>query len=378
MYSVNLADNGRHITLTSDDGFSARFHAIWLRDNSLDENTRSRMNGQRRIMVSDIQHDLTIKTASIEENLLTLDFGSILGQLTYDPDWLREHAYDRRNTKQNGVLPEGAITWGASLNSRTVTEEFLDVSTTDQGLHNWLDHVRTYGFAILSDGPTEPGSLLTVAELFGYVRETNYGRWFEVRTEVDPNNLAFTNLGLQPHTDNPYRDPVPSLQILYCLENSAEGGENTVVDGFRVATELLDRDPAHFDLLSQYLVPFIYRGTGDVHLATRHPMIELAADKTLRSVRFNSRSIGPITDLPFEKMEAFYDAYRHLSDLIDDPSNQVHFKLKPGSCFIVDNTRVLHGRKAYSDTAGQRWLQGCYPDKDGLLSKLETLKHSFN
>ena len=41
--------------------------------------------------------------------------------------------------------------------------------------------------------------------------------------------------GLQAHTDNPYRDPVPTLQIFYCLENSVEGGENMVVDGFRAA-----------------------------------------------------------------------------------------------------------------------------------------------
>jgi len=39
---------------------------------------------------------------------------------------------------------------------------------------------------------------------FGYVRETNYGPLFEVRTEVNPNNLAFTNLGLGCQLDNPF------------------------------------------------------------------------------------------------------------------------------------------------------------------------------
>ena len=73
---------------------------------------------------------------------------------------------------------------------------------------------------------------MEVAELFGYVRETNYGRWFEVSAEVNPSNLAYTNLGLQAHTDNPYRDPVPTLQFLACLENTVEGGDSIVVDGF--------------------------------------------------------------------------------------------------------------------------------------------------
>jgi gamma-butyrobetaine dioxygenase len=50
----------------------------------------------------------------------------------------------------------------------------------------------------------------------------------------------------------------------------------------------------------------------------------------------------------------------------------VAFKLEPGESFIVDNTRVLNARKVYSG-AGSRWLQGCYADKDGLLSTLAVL-----
>jgi gamma-butyrobetaine dioxygenase len=50
----------------------------------------------------------------------------------------------------------------------------------------------------------------------------------------------------------------------------------------------------------------------------------------------------------------------------------VNFKLNPGECFITDNTRVLHARTAYSGT-GTRWLQGCYVDKDGLLSTISTM-----
>ena len=57
---------------------------------------------------------------------------------------------------------------------------------------------------------------------------------------------------------------------------------------------------------------------------------------------------------------------------IDNPQMAISFKLKPGECFIVDNTRVLHARTAYRGS-GSRWLQGCYTDKDGLLSKILTL-----
>ncbi|WP_422326832.1 TauD/TfdA family dioxygenase, partial [Trebonia sp.] len=36
------------------------------------------------------------------------------------------------------------------------------------------------------------------------------------------------------------------------------------------------------------------------------------------------------------------------------------------SCLIFDNTRVLHARTAFAAT-GERHLQGCYADLDGLL-----------
>ncbi len=204
------------------------------------------------------------------------------------------------------------------------------------------------------------------------MRETNYGRLFDVRSQVNPVNLAYTGLGLQAHTDNPYRDPAPTLQVLACLENSAEGGDSVVVDGFAAALRLETETPSHFALLTRYNAHFDYSGSHGVRLQARRPMIELGPDGQLRHIRFNSRSIAPPTDVPFDLMPAYYAAYRRFSEIIDDPAMAVSFKLAPGEAFIVDNTRVLHARSGFSG-AGTRWLQGCYADKDGLLSTLAAL-----
>ena len=117
---------------------------------------------------------------------------------------------------------------------------FRWVVADEAKLEDWLGAL-VVRFAHMSDGPVEDGSLMRVVDLFGYVRETNYGRQFEVRTEINPTNLAYTGLGLQAHTDNPYRDPVPTVQVLYCLESSAEGGDSAVVDGFAAARRLRRR-----------------------------------------------------------------------------------------------------------------------------------------
>ena len=106
-------------------------------------------------------------------------------------------------------------------------------------------------------------------------------------------------------------------------------------------------------------------------------MIELSPDGELIAVRFNNRSAAPIIDVPYEDMENYYKAYRAFSNIINDPTLAVNFKLNPGECFVVDNTRVLHARTAYSGE-GTRWLQGCYVDKDGLLSKISAILEKKN
>src|SRR5258706_14419815 len=65
--------------------------------------------------------------------------------------------------------------------------------------------------------------VLEVAGSIGFVRETNYGRLFDVEAKVDPANLAYTALAIAPHTDNPYRDPVPTVQLLHCLARGCRG-----------------------------------------------------------------------------------------------------------------------------------------------------------
>ena len=55
---VEKTEDGTSITLHWEDGFQSRFHAQWLRYNSLDPETRSQHNGQRLISLLDIPQDI--------------------------------------------------------------------------------------------------------------------------------------------------------------------------------------------------------------------------------------------------------------------------------------------------------------------------------
>ncbi|WP_166417234.1 2-trimethylaminoethylphosphonate dioxygenase [Cochlodiniinecator piscidefendens] len=371
--SATRAEDGSTVTLGWATGETARFHAIWLRDNAQDAETRDPGNGQRLIALRDIPVDTTVSDVSAEGAQLSITFAPENKTVTFDAAWLLGHRYDVGGKTQSGWTADTVETWDSDLMTGIPVGDFSAVSKDRDALKDWLFGVRRYGFGKLVNGPIEEGALTKVVDLFGYVRETNYGKFFEVRTEVNPTNLAYTGLGLQAHTDNPYRDPVPTVQVLYCLENSAEGGENMVVDGFRCAEVLRTENPRGFELLSKYCARFEYAGGDGVCLRSRRPMIELAPDGEMIGVRFNNRSSAPIVDVPFDDMADYYAAYRRLGEIIDDPAMEVTFKLSPGESFIVDNTRVLHARKGYSGE-GSRWLQGCYADKDGLNSTLAAME----
>jgi gamma-butyrobetaine dioxygenase len=375
---AEIIDDGRAISVRWPSAEIARFHAIWLRDNAPDPETRDPGNGQRLITLADLPTDISITSVSADADSVSIRFSDRGKPISFDERWLRANAYDLEAEAHgwDPRLPQGCTAWRASLTRGIPAASWENVLHDPADRARWLGWVQSLGFAKLSGGPVRSGALLEVVDLFGYVRETNYGKWFEVRTEINPTNLAYTGLGLQAHTDNPYRDPVPTLQILYCLENSTDGGESMVIDGFAAAMRLREEDREGFNALAGHRARFEYAGAQGVRLTARRPMIEVAPDGELLGIRFNNRSAAPITDVPYDQMETYYRAYRRFGEIVDDPEMQVAFKLEPGESFIVDNTRVLHARRGYSGT-GNRWLQGCYADKDGLLSTLSALEHEL-
>ena len=203
----------------------------------------------------------------------------------------------------------------------------------------------------------------------------NYGRLFDVRVEATPANLAFTGLPIAPHTDNPYRDPVPTVQLLHCLATAVNGGDSGLVDGFMAAALLRAENPAAFEILTRTPVTFAYSDATAELCATR-PMIGLDPRGRVREVRFNHRSMQPLRqgrEGSAEQTAAFYAAYRAFAEMVTRPDLMLTFRLCPGDCVVFDNTRILHARTGFAAT-GDRHLQGCYADLDGVASALAVLR----
>jgi gamma-butyrobetaine dioxygenase len=333
--------------------------------------SRNPDNGQRLLNITDIPQDPCIDRVSLEDGRLVIEFRPDGHRSEFDPDWLYENCYSL-NQQHDDRSEINKILWSGDSFQQGLPRYAYDVFCAQRGSRRAaLQAVSDYGFVLLDAVPCEDGQVLKVIEQFGYVRETNYGPFFEVRTKVEPNNLAYTNLGLGCHLDNPYRDPVPGLQLLHCLESSTAGGESILQDGFMAARILRDEDPQHFAMLSQHWINFRFRDDA-ADLRSRVPFIETNDLGAVIKVRFNNRSIDTI-NLPPAVIRPFYAAYRHYAEILEREELQTVFKLQPGELMLFDNTRILHARKAYS-AAGSRHLQGAYSDLDGLYSSLRTLE----
>ncbi|MER7584922.1 TauD/TfdA family dioxygenase [Kitasatospora sp. NPDC097691] len=336
----------------------------WLRDNCPCAECRDPRNGQKLFRIDDLPQDLTIAASTESDGRLEV-LWSDGHRSRYPLAWLAEE------DEGDGRTEQGKRLWAATDFARGIPEAgwegYLEDPAEQAAV---LAAVRRSGFAVLRGVPVVEGQVLRVAESFGYVRVTNYGELFDVRVEPDPNNLAFTSAAIAPHTDNPYRDPVPTLQLLHCLENSATGGDSGLVDGFKAAAVLREEAPADFETLTRTPVPFVFRDRR-TELRADRPLIDVDPLGRIREVRFNNRSIGTLRGSG-ERVSAFYAAYRRFAAITLRPELQLTFRLGPGDCLVFDNTRLLHARTAFRQD-GHRHLQGCYADLDSLASTLAVL-----
>ena len=348
------------------------FPAVWLRHNCPCPDCRDPVTGQRLLKITDIQNGLVATVTAQDDTEIAVTFAPDGHRSVFRRDWLAAQALAARDGGDPDPRTEdGKVLWRAADLPAPHTADWAAYSTDDRVRADCLDAVARYGCALLRGAPVSPGTVLKIAGTFGYVRETNYGRLFDVRVEPDPDNLAFTSREIAPHTDNPYRDPVPTIQLLHCLRDASAGGDSGLVDGFTAAAVLRAVDPESFGLLTGTPVPFGYVDK-ETELTARQPLISLSPRGRIAAVRYNDRSMLPLR-LTGAEAEAVYAAIGTWARLLARPEFLLRLRLSPGDCVIFDNTRVLHARTAF-ETTGERHLQGCYADLDGLASTLAVLR----
>ena len=343
-------------------------HPIWLRErvnNSefLDKRT------EQRLFDPSLLENIKIENAVIKKDVLEISFNDGV-KCKYEITKLISEFMDFENLS-NTINP---ILWDGEL-KKYPTYVFREGFFKSKEMFNLLKSFYEYGFVIIKDLPKENNFIVKFANSIGSIRPTNFGKYFNVKSLPRPNDLAYTSLPLSPHTDNPYRKPVPCIQLLHCIENEVSGGYSTLVDGFKVANNLKDNDKNFFEILTKIKVKFRFVDK-NVVLENDGQLIELDENKNLKQIRFSTR-LDYVPILKKNKLDLYYKARKKISDLYNSKKFRIEFKLNPGDLLMMDNHRLLHGRTDYDSSEGKRFLQGCYIDYDSSEGKLRHLKRSF-
>jgi alpha-ketoglutarate-dependent taurine dioxygenase len=354
--------DGGGVRVAWRDGVEAQFAAPWLADNA--PSSLAPFGGQRLRTARDLALAGPLRAVALEADGLRLSFAE--ETILWPGAKLRAFATAMRPASARILWASGAqVADEASI----ALEAYLG---DDAVLADALRAVARLGVVRFTGAGDRLDEVERIVGRFGFIRETNYGRLFEVRVVAEPGHLADTARPLEPHTDNPYREPAPSLQLLHCIRSAGDGGGATFfLDGFALAQDIRRRRPEDFALLAAHPAPFAYATpTGDRY-AARTPILRVTADGEVTGVRFNHRALGAV-DFGPEATASWYEAYLRFAADADAPERRLSLTLQPGDVVMFDNERILHGRTAF-DGATDRLLTGCYAERDGLLATLARL-----
>ena len=345
-------------------------HPFWLRERVSGEKFLDKGTQQRLFDPTFLDNEILINKVNITDKFLEIDFNDGVNSKIEINKLVLEFYNEDTLLKS---IPK--IKWDSSLKeikNFKYQENFFE----SKEMYDLLISFYKYGFVIIKDIPTHDNFIVKFANSIGSVRRTNFGEYFNVRSKPDPNDLAYTSLALAPHTDNPYRKPVPCIQLLHCIESEVTGGFSTLVDGYTVTEDLKKEYFDYYKILSEIKVRFRFTDK-EVVLEDWSELIKLDENKDFKQVRFSPR-LDYVPILEKDKLDLYYKARKKLSEMYNSDKYRIEFKLSPKDLIMMDNHRLLHGRTAYETKEGNRFLQGCYIDYDSTEGKLRHLKRKFS
>lgn len=343
-------------------------------------------------------------------------------------DWSKDHVtqfyrndhVQPRDTPYHPIAPVKKRIWNAK-HVRQVSEkkafvDFNDYANKDDALHATLEQIGCWGIVFLENVPDSEKAIEEITGRIGLLKETFYGRTWDVKSIPQAKNIAYTHQYLGLHQDLMYVSNPPHLQILHSLRARAPGGESMFSDGFWAAFELLRQDRKAFDVLTKYRVPFHYRNDSQSYVKWR-PTIELGARAnpttpithpeqqleefsadTATGFGIHAINYSPPFQAPWigthmsndmfpsarheplsrSQFDELFSALAHFRRILEDPANMLELRLEEGQAVIFDNRRVLHARREFDNTKGERWLKGAYVDDDVFYSRWRVLAAKFS
>lgn len=380
--------NGKFI-LTPDP--AVKWHPVYLRDMCTCPQCRDPSSTQKTFQTSDIPNNIQASLVEFEgddsvkitwENDIP-GFGPDPHVSTFSSEFLHNHLTQQTLAAARFEPPEARVWNKKRINRELQSINFDDYMKDDEVLFSALVFLNMHGILLLKGVPESETAVEDITSRMGPLRDTFYGRTWDVKSVPEAKNVAYTNQFLGLHMDLLYMANPPGFQLLHCLKNTCKGGSSLFSDAFNAAYQL---NSLHFSRLMGTKIGYQYKNAGE-HYYHEHPVID--AEK-YKSPRWNRRVLKHINySPPFQADHLATVAYqadpfpqmlrsfKKLAERVEDPENLYEYKMQEGECVIFNNRRVLHGRRGFDAAEGERWLKGAYVDSDVFLSRFRVLNEKY-
>ena len=375
----------------------ATFDSIFLRDSCKCPSCVDPSTSQKTFQTADIPVNIEGScqvTDTLEEaNLAVINWkNDIPGfpeghQTALSVDFLERALQDESTHRAKEYAPPARVLWDKKIMHRdNVYFDYNHYLGSDETLYRTLQMLHTHGLVFICNVPDtldtdSSRSITTIAERIGTMRDTFYGRTWDVRSVPNAKNVAYTHQYLGLHMDLCYMDNTPHLQFLHCMRARSPGGESLFSDSIYAAETIRHREPELFEALRTFGVTYHYFNAGQAYQQVR-PTVELEnqddATSPIKLVNWSPPFQGPFahdigTREGGKELRRYHAAAQMMDSIIGAPENLFELRMEEGVCVIFDNRRVLHARRAFDASKGERWLKGAYMDRDVYASKLAVL-----
>ncbi|KAK9461333.1 uncharacterized protein V1516DRAFT_695974 [Lipomyces oligophaga] len=394
----------------------SRFDNVFLRDTCTCSICVDPSSGQKHFSTGEIPLDVHPKSTTFDkaDDSVTITWtaaGTPDHVSRYSTHFLEQYSSPllRYNAHWKFDVPE--LLWNQqNLGPALVRRDYADYLEDDRAFADIVLALYSCGMAFITGAPAAEKALdgeivvEKIAQKIGYIKQTFYGKSWDVISIPDAKNIAYTSVNLPLHMDLLYYESPPGIQLLHCISNNAEGGESVYADCYNAASYIYNNDLEAFKVLCSFPIVFHYDNDGHKYMCTR-PLIELdpfyqQLHPLMPPYRIKCMNYSPPFQAPFEhfisqsdleqndltengEFRKFLHAYKLFESIIHSPSEQYEEKFEPGVIALFMNRRVLHSRREFKlATTKQetqdlllsgRWLKGTYLDIDSFYSKLRVL-----